>query len=183
MYLKTLINFNRSAAERLLAAQNPLSQANRPHQLFSDAPVIEVSSGPGIQHKLPPLPPGPARMLLIPPPPPGVHHAAISHKTSNISQAIRIGPVPPVNRFGPPALRARFVPPPPPPRPGFSLSCDPRRLPPPPSWIPSRGLGDIPRPPRGYPPPPPWLKSERPPIRPSMLFNVRPPMPPGPPPS
>ena len=27
-----------SAAERLLAAQNPLSQADRPHQLFADAP-------------------------------------------------------------------------------------------------------------------------------------------------
>lgn len=29
-----------SAAERLLAAQNPLSQADRPHQLFADAPPI-----------------------------------------------------------------------------------------------------------------------------------------------
>lgn len=28
-----------SAAERLLAAQNPLSQADRPHQLFADAPL------------------------------------------------------------------------------------------------------------------------------------------------
>lgn len=28
-----------SAAERLLAAQNPLSHADRPHQLFADAPV------------------------------------------------------------------------------------------------------------------------------------------------
>lgn len=29
-----------SAAERLLAAQNPLSQADRPHQLFADAPPM-----------------------------------------------------------------------------------------------------------------------------------------------
>ena len=29
-----------SAAERLLAAQNPLSQADRPHQLFADAPPV-----------------------------------------------------------------------------------------------------------------------------------------------
>ena len=29
-----------SAAERLLAAQNPLSKADRPHQLFADAPPV-----------------------------------------------------------------------------------------------------------------------------------------------
>ena len=29
-----------SAAERMLAAQNPLSQMDRPHQLFADAPPI-----------------------------------------------------------------------------------------------------------------------------------------------
>lgn len=40
-----------SAAERLLAAQNPLSHADRPHQLFADAPV--------------PIP-----MYMAPPPPP-----------------------------------------------------------------------------------------------------------------
>lgn len=32
-----------SAAERLLAAQNPLSQADRPHQLFADAPPMGKS--------------------------------------------------------------------------------------------------------------------------------------------
>lgn len=40
-----------SAAERLLAAQNPLSQSDRPHQMFADGP---------------PAPP----MMMIPPPPP-----------------------------------------------------------------------------------------------------------------
>ncbi|KAK6619810.1 hypothetical protein RUM44_006209 [Polyplax serrata] len=45
-----------SAAERLLAAQNPLSQADRPHQLFADAPPPA------------PLPPA-AAMMMVPPPP------------------------------------------------------------------------------------------------------------------
>lgn len=35
-----------SAAERLLAAQNPLSQADRPHQLFADAPPPQSISAP-----------------------------------------------------------------------------------------------------------------------------------------
>lgn len=43
-----------SAAERLLAAQNPLSHADRPHQLFADAPV----------------PMGPNAMYCVAPPPP-----------------------------------------------------------------------------------------------------------------
>ncbi|OXB75052.1 UNVERIFIED_CONTAM: hypothetical protein H355_015413, partial [Colinus virginianus] len=44
-----------SAAERLLAAQNPLSQADRPHQLFADAPPppsvptpVVTALGPGV---------------------------------------------------------------------------------------------------------------------------------------
>ncbi|KAF3813344.1 hypothetical protein GH733_018495 [Mirounga leonina] len=43
-----------SAAERLLAAQNPLSQADRPHQLFADAPP-------------PPSAPNPVACLLLGP--------------------------------------------------------------------------------------------------------------------
>lgn len=55
-----------SAAERLLAAQNPLSQADRPHQLFADAPPVA------------PLPTGPANpppmgMMGMPPPPTGMN--------------------------------------------------------------------------------------------------------------
>ncbi|KAF4519289.1 hypothetical protein B566_EDAN002179 [Ephemera danica] len=56
-----------SAAERLLAAQNPLSQADRPHQLFADAP-------PPPQPSMPPIPPPPpmthAALTIVPPPPP-----------------------------------------------------------------------------------------------------------------
>ncbi|KAK6965146.1 splicing factor 3B subunit 4 [Biomphalaria glabrata] len=48
-----------SAAERLLAAQNPLSLTGRPHQLFADAPP------PPSQPPLAPGVPG-----LVPPPPP-----------------------------------------------------------------------------------------------------------------
>lgn len=53
-----------SAAERLLAAQNPLSQADRPHQLFADAPPppsvptpVVTTLGPGVT---PPGAPRPA---------------------------------------------------------------------------------------------------------------------------
>lgn len=52
-------------SERLLAAQNPLSQADRPHQLFADAP-------PPPQSMMPPMPPPPPMGMafhghLIPP--------------------------------------------------------------------------------------------------------------------
>lgn len=50
-----------SAAERLLAAQNPLSHADRPHQLFADAPL----PGPGPPQMMPPPP------IIAPGPPPG----------------------------------------------------------------------------------------------------------------
>ncbi|KAG5675402.1 hypothetical protein PVAND_005310 [Polypedilum vanderplanki] len=48
-----------SAAERLLAAQNPLSHADRPHQLFADAPVPMI---PMMNQMMPPPP------LIVPPP-------------------------------------------------------------------------------------------------------------------
>lgn len=49
-----------SAAERLLAAQNPLSHADRPHQLFADAPVPTMM----------PAPPPPVPMMGAMPPMP-----------------------------------------------------------------------------------------------------------------
>lgn len=66
-----------SAAERLLAAQNPLAQADRPHQLFADAPptapgmVTQQTTAPTINpslhnpmmaHHVPPPPPPPAAL-------------------------------------------------------------------------------------------------------------------------
>jgi RNA recognition motif-containing protein len=68
-----------SAAERLLAAQNPLSQADRPHQLFADAPpVAQMNMMGGGQPAMmraplgpPPIPPGMAQggRPGMPPPP------------------------------------------------------------------------------------------------------------------
>ena len=58
-----------SAAERLLAAQNPLSQADRPHQLFADAPPPPSAPNPvvlSLGSRFPPsgmLPPGSFRVL------------------------------------------------------------------------------------------------------------------------
>ncbi|KAK2540160.1 hypothetical protein Q9966_004727, partial [Columba livia] len=69
-----------SAAERLLAAQNPLSQADRPHQLFADAPPppsvptpVVTTLGPGVTP--PGLPPPGSFPPPVPPPgalPPGL---------------------------------------------------------------------------------------------------------------
>ncbi|OQR72478.1 hypothetical protein BIW11_03770, partial [Tropilaelaps mercedesae] len=65
-----------SAAERLLAAQNPLSIGDRPHQLFADAPPVDsdTSAAPGAGAGPPPPPPPPISapgMGIPPPPPPG----------------------------------------------------------------------------------------------------------------
>jgi len=143
-----------SAAERLLAAQNPLSQADRPHQLFADAPPIPVptiapvppppSMMGGAPGYMPPPVPPPGGMPPMPPGPPGAHpmpprHTPMPHM-----------PPPPGARFGPPGM-----PPPPgswmPPPPGMA---PPGWRPPPPGW--------------GAPPPP--------------RLPPQPPMPPGPPP-
>ncbi|KAG9480813.1 splicing factor 3B subunit 4 [Eleutherodactylus coqui] len=71
-----------SAAERLLAAQNPLSQADRPHQLFADAPpppsvpAVITSLTTAVAAGMPAFPPVPPPGALPPgippsmPPPP-----------------------------------------------------------------------------------------------------------------
>ncbi|KAM4014424.1 LOW QUALITY PROTEIN: splicing factor 3B subunit 4 [Anomaloglossus baeobatrachus] len=71
-----------SAAERLLAAQNPLSQADRPHQLFADAPpppsvpAVITSLTSAVAAGMPAFPPVPPPGALPPgippsmPPPP-----------------------------------------------------------------------------------------------------------------
>ncbi|KAK3702458.1 hypothetical protein QZH41_020112, partial [Actinostola sp. cb2023] len=62
-----------SAAERLLAAQNPLAQADRPHQLFADAPPVPISNAPPMMNvPMPPMGmpmPGPPPMGMPPGPP------------------------------------------------------------------------------------------------------------------
>nr|CAG4642747.1 EOG090X0BVS [Evadne anonyx] len=120
-----------SAAERLLAAQNPLAQTDRPHQLFADAPPMPPPMSSmgnmmgGMPPGMPPPPPPPPVQLAMPPPPPPP-----SARPMMMSDGI------------PP------MPPPPPPPSGFAP------LPPPPSWAPPP-----PPPPGGMvpfrPPPPP----------------------------
>ncbi len=120
-----------SAAERLLAAQNPLSQADRPHQLFADAPPVPVAPmgmPPGIPGMpmgmpMPPRPPIPPPGQFPPPPMPS-------------------GPPPSMGMGRPPAPAPPlpFLPPPPPPAPpssSFGILPPP---PPPPS-------ASLPRPP------------------------------------
>jgi hypothetical protein len=62
-------------AERLLAAQNPLSHADRPHQLFADAPPMGPGGVPLAVPMMPPPPPpgqpvGPPPLGGMMPPPP-----------------------------------------------------------------------------------------------------------------
>ncbi|CAF1088431.1 unnamed protein product [Didymodactylos carnosus] len=104
-----------SAAERLLAAQNPLSHADRPHTLFADQPQYP-------QHpiSMPALPPAPFPIhpsswlpygavgglplppMLPPPPPP----FALTPRPSNPSTPSIRPPPPPPSRPPPPPLNA-----------------------------------------------------------------------------
>ncbi|KAK0180671.1 hypothetical protein PV327_003030 [Microctonus hyperodae] len=146
-----------SAAERLLAAQNPLSQADRPHQLFADAPPLapmpmQNSSMPSshqqnthhhvMHHGMvvpPPPPPPPSTSLTtmghhhpVPPPVPAPPSAGF---TSNIPAP----PLPPMSIAAHPPLPPG-MPPPLPPMPVVSTSQNQgHRMiapppPPPPHW-------------------------------------------------
>jgi len=166
-----------SAAERLLAAQNPLSQADRPHQLFADAPPIPIPSVgvapvppppgmmghgvPGFPGMPPPPVPPPGGMPPMPPGPPGSHPMPPPPPPSG-GQRPPMPPMPPGGMGGyPPMPPGRGGAPPPP---GSWLPPPPGMPPPPGGWRP---------PPPGWGPPPP----PRPPPP-----SSQPPMPPGPPP-
>lgn len=148
-----------SAAERLLAAQNPLSQADRPHQLFADAPPMGM---------MPPPPPG---MPMAPPPPPGLLAGLI------------LPPPPPTPAPPPNHLRPPPPPPPPVPPPHPSSFHPPPAIPPPP--LPpmpppgQQGRGIVP------PPPPQWRQPPPPPPPPPGFGGAggRAPLPPPPPPA
>ncbi|XP_077320379.1 LOW QUALITY PROTEIN: splicing factor 3B subunit 4 [Lithobates pipiens] len=77
-----------SAAERLLAAQNPLSQADRPHQLFADAPpppsvpAVITSLTSAVAAGLPAFPPVPPPGALPPGMPPTMPPPPISSLTA-----------------------------------------------------------------------------------------------------
>lgn len=160
-----------SAAERLLAAQNPLSQADRPHQLFADAP-------PPPQSMMPPMPPPPPMGMgfpghLMPPhaggmgmppppvPPPGGGYPGMPHMGHH-------GGMPPPG--GMPPLPQGMGGAPPPPLPPMPPSAG--RPPPPPM------------PPTGAPPPPPppsTMSVTMAGMQTGMPPGLRPPPPPGPP--
>ncbi|GJQ71466.1 putative nucleic acid binding protein [Trypoxylus dichotomus] len=196
-----------SAAERLLAAQNPLSQADRPHQLFADAPPMGMMP-PGmamapppppvmLAGMMPPPPPTPTNMQPPPPPPvppPTAFPAGIPPPplppvqpplppgapptAATTAAATSQPPLPPM----PPSSQAGSAPPPPPRMvaPPWQAN-NPGNFPPPPgmppSGVPPFQGGLPPPPPPGRAPPPNW----RPP--PPGFPGQRPPFPPrGPPP-
>ncbi|XP_063989791.1 splicing factor 3B subunit 4 [Diachasmimorpha longicaudata] len=162
-----------SAAERLLAAQNPLSQADRPHQLFADAPPMSMPAQglPQPQHHHPPH-----QMMhhgmVVPPPPPPATPMPMGHPPPP--------PVPPPpSGFNPSSI-------PPPPLPPMSISHPP--LPPgmppplPPMPIPpSQNQGHrMMAPPGSHWPPPGQFPPPPPPSGPSGQFGGYQPAPPPP---
>uniref|UniRef100_A0A8C2QSP1 Splicing factor 3B subunit 4 n=1 Tax=Capra hircus TaxID=9925 RepID=A0A8C2QSP1_CAPHI len=124
-----------SAAERLLAAQNPLSQADRPHQLFADAPPPPSAPNPVVSSLgsgLPPPgmpPPGPPPMGMPPRGPP--FGSPMGHP----------GPMPPHGMRGPPPLMPPhgYTGPPRPPPYGYQRGPLPPPRPTPRPPVPPRG--------------------------------------------
>ncbi|XP_043474441.1 splicing factor 3B subunit 4 [Leptopilina heterotoma] len=194
-----------SAAERLLAAQNPLSQADRPHQLFADAPPLAPPPMPvhhhHHHHQVPPQHPQHHMMhhhhgmVVPPPPPPSTPIPPMGHPppppvppppSSQFPSAIPPPPLPPMNMSHPPLPPGMPPPLPPMPIPGGQNQNAPRMMPPPPPWNMGAPQGQFPqfqppppRPPPGWRPPPPPVSQNAPPPPPTF----RPPFPPrGPPP-
>uniref|UniRef100_A0A0E0M8B8 Splicing factor 3B subunit 4 n=1 Tax=Oryza punctata TaxID=4537 RepID=A0A0E0M8B8_ORYPU len=149
-------------AERLLAANNPGSQKNRPHTMFASGPPTQglangapvprpFSNGavpPQIQHVRPPPPP----MQQFPPmqmngqpvwPPQNTQLPPHMQPQMHYRPAVR---PPPPNMMPPPPLG--MVRPPPPPS---SMPAPPMWRPPPPP----QQTGGMPPPPMSMPPPPP----------------------------
>lgn len=183
-----------SAAERLLAAQNPLSHADRPHQLFADAPIMSAQ-GPGpMNHQMhpdhrpmmhhgiavppppppppmsmghnPPLPPLPPPSNSHPPMPPGMHPPMPSHMMMSQQQLPPPPPPPPVHWPGQVPSVGQYPPPPPPPP-----SNGPPRF----QQFQSQQEWQHPPP---LPPPPPHLQHQfQPPFPPRVPFLPPPPPP------
>ncbi|XP_055639802.1 splicing factor 3B subunit 4 [Toxorhynchites rutilus septentrionalis] len=162
-----------SAAERLLAAQNPLSHADRPHQLFADAPVP-----PPIMPMMPshPMMPPP---LMAPPPPPTPAAVPPPPQAPSPGQ-FNAGAIPP------PPLPPPIGQPPLPPSAPMGIPAPPRMIPPPPWQQPAPPPPTPPSvPPAAVPrPPPPNWRPPQPPLPPQMppgAFPGQPRMPPPPP--
>ncbi|XP_022215057.1 splicing factor 3B subunit 4 [Drosophila obscura] len=134
-----------SAAERLLAAQNPSAHADRPHQLFADAPVQNMMTGQMMPGQMMPPP------MMAPPPP------VVPVSQNNMGM---IAPPPPVPQ--PTPFPATIPPPPLPPMAGGQPPLPPAMgIPPPPrmmqanSWAPPGMPAPPPRPPpTNWRPPP-----------------------------
>lgn len=154
-----------SAAERLLAAQNPLSQADRPHQLFADAPPPASAPTPvltsmGATMSMQGMPP-PGAFPPVPPPgsmPPGgmgmPHGMGMPPNAGSQGQGGGSGPPPGPPPFPPAGMHHGMqmqMPPhghppgmvPPPPHPP---GANQHRAPPPPG-MPPHHMGHMP--PRG----------------------------------
>ncbi|KAA0710092.1 Splicing factor 3B subunit 4 [Triplophysa tibetana] len=190
-----------SAAERLLAAQNPLSQADRPHQLFADAPPPPSINTPVMtSHGVPMqgMPP-PGAFPPVPPPgsmhgmPPGMQMPPAPGTAGAQGGGPPPGPPPfPPGAMHPPGMPPMSMPPsgPPgmvPPPPGSNQPRGPPGMPPPPMGVPPRGpFGPPMGPPmhpgmRGPPPMPPPGYGAGPPRPPPLGFQRGPPLPPRPP--
>lgn len=98
-------------SERLLAAQNPLSHADRPHQLFADAPPTAGGPLPMPTHIVAPPPSMPPPGL---PPPPSIPMSSATIVTSTGVNLPPPPPLPPSSLPPPPPLPVRPPAPPPP---------------------------------------------------------------------
>ncbi|KAI0983085.1 hypothetical protein GJ496_009300 [Pomphorhynchus laevis] len=152
-----------SAAERLLAAQNPLTQTDRPHQLFADAPPGMITSANMPAGLV--LPAGFMSLMSMPggtfPPPP--------HPPPPIPYSGgTLNPPPPCQFAFLPSTQQQTFPPPPPSVIGFmpvsGIASQQLSIPPPLPLPISIATASIPR------PPPPPISS----------FAIRPPPPPPP---
>ncbi|CAJ0606508.1 unnamed protein product [Cylicocyclus nassatus] len=162
-----------TAAERMLAAQNPLFPKDRPNQMFSDAPG-RLPFPPPIPG-MPPVIPGMPGMPPMPPP------IAMNMGTMAATMGFP-------HALPPPPPTATPMPPPPPPPVPPTPGLTPR--PPPPPMSAGGAQWNMPPPPPTQtptmptpPPPPPsrGTSSFVPPPPPSSMPPSGPPVPPGPP--
>ncbi|KAI1301836.1 Splicing factor 3B subunit 4 [Halotydeus destructor] len=136
-----------SAAERLLAAQNPLAQSDRPHQLFADAPP--TAPGQAVptmvmpQMMAPGVPLHPSMHMGMTDQSGGMPDPAAWAAMAMMSQWGQMPPPPPLAATVPHGFQLGVMPPPPPPpMAGVSL-------------VPGLGSAMPPPPPPPLPPPPP----------------------------
>ncbi|KAI2796529.1 Splicing factor 3B subunit 4 [Blomia tropicalis] len=140
-----------SAAERLLAAQNPLAQADRPHQLFADAPPTAPAAAVAPALMVPTIPAAPIPVGLPNAMFYGAEHDPMNLMAMNMNmsmlgwQQMRQLPPPPPNAMMPPPPPPASIPPPPPP-----VSASQQQ-----QMMMNHAMMGMPPPPTNAPPPPP----------------------------